>query len=78
MGTLGRGAKKKGRCVLSWWKKPCEKILTQLPPDAKISVLLPGKPSPMHGIEHVKTETLRFFEGLSRHLRVTDEKKIPS
>ncbi|MCW8386151.1 hypothetical protein OQJ15_07525 [Fluoribacter dumoffii] len=55
-----------------------EKKLKQLPLNSKISVIFPGKPgkkSPLHGIEAVATETLRFFENLSLHLRVTDESK---
>lgn len=53
-----------------------EKKLCQLPSNSKVSVLFSGKPgkkSLLHGLEQVKTETLRFFENLSLHLRVTDE-----
>lgn len=55
-----------------------EKKLSQLPDNSKVSVLFSGKPgkkSLLQGLEHVKTETLRFFENLSLHLRVTDESK---
>jgi len=55
---------------------PCysgENSLTKLPENAKIIVLLhgkPGKASPL--TKGIHSETTRFFPGLAKHLQVTD------
>ncbi|CAM2836236.1 hypothetical protein LEAN103870_04655 [Legionella anisa] len=67
--------KQKNEIILCYYG---EKKLSQLPDNSKISVLFSGKPgkkSLLHGLEYVETETLRFFENLSLHLRVIDQNK---
>lgn len=52
--------------------------LKQVPPNTRISILVPGvpgQPSKVSGIETISTELLRHTPSLSRHLRVTSGNK---